>query len=184
MLETTDITTLFAPRHALPGRQWKVASLKSKQFKLTGWNFLYMYILMNISLSTYSQRHGFTWENSCVCLHESIKLYYVIMINWQLRVITCYYVQFQSVILVVTHNNRITRFCHNIYTGWFKAQVQYLMRLLGSSCGAENINNFFHIRRRLRVTTFLLWCRSVLLWSFEGDFVLRARGGTVSRLGQ
>lgn len=29
------------------------------------------------------------------------------------------------------------------YTGWFKALVQYLRRLLGISFGAENINNLF-----------------------------------------
>jgi hypothetical protein len=46
------------------------------------------------------------------------------------------------------------------YTGWFKALVQYLRRLLGRSLGAENVNNFFF--RFATVSEwrcFLRWCR-------------------------
>jgi hypothetical protein len=58
------------------------------------------------------------------------------------------------------------------YTGWLKALVQYLRRLLGRSFGAENVNNLFFIRHRFRFyVAVALYCCDRLTGAPRWEFV-------------
>jgi hypothetical protein len=74
--------------------------------------------------------------------------------------------------------------------GWLRGLVHYFWRLLGRSFGAENVNNFFQIRHRVRVKRFsFLFFLLVLLHAVTGGPALRFRGSknswsAVIKLGQ